>query len=69
MQLYSFSSCIASHLCFILLQVFFQILDVTCRMGDRILVFSQSLFTLTLLEEFLQRSYIPGMYEGWQRNR
>lgn len=50
-------------------QVFFQILEGSVRLGDRILLFSQSLFTLTLLEEFLQRSYIPGTYEGWLRNR
>ncbi|XP_042205166.1 mucin-6-like [Homarus americanus] len=50
-------------------QVFFQILEGCVRVGDRILLFSQSLFTLTLLEEFLQRSYIPGTYEGWLRNR
>ncbi|KAK8371929.1 hypothetical protein O3P69_013526 [Scylla paramamosain] len=50
-------------------QIFFQILEGCVRLGDRLLVFSQSLFTLTLLEEFLQRSYIPGSYEGWARNR
>lgn len=50
-------------------QIFFQILEGCVRLGDRLLVFSQSLFTLTLLEEFLQRSYIPGTYEGWARNR
>ena len=50
-------------------QIFFQILDGCVRLNDRLLVFSQSLFTLTLLEEFLQRSYIPGTYEGWIRNR
>lgn len=50
-------------------QIFFELLDGAVRQNDRLLVFSQSLFTLTLLEEFLQRSYIPGTCEGWQRNR
>ncbi|MPC64173.1 Helicase ARIP4 [Portunus trituberculatus] len=50
-------------------QIFFQILEGCVRIGDRLLVFSQSLFTLSLLEEFLQRSYIPGCYDTWCRNR
>ncbi|CAL4128388.1 unnamed protein product, partial [Meganyctiphanes norvegica] len=50
-------------------QIFFKVLEGTLMALDRLLVFSQSLFTLTLLEEFLQRSYIPGTYEGWLRNR
>jgi len=51
--------------------IFFCILEESLALGDRILVFSQSLFTLSLIEEFLQRNYIPlpGVYERWQRNR
>ena len=41
-------------------QVFFTILEESVTIGDRLLVFSQSLFTLSLLEEFLQQRYIPG---------
>jgi len=37
-------------------------------LGDRVLVFSQSLFTLNLIEDFLQRSNLPGRQEKWARN-
>jgi len=37
-------------------------------LGDRILVFSQSLFTLNLIEDFLQRTSLPGRQEKWARN-
>ena len=51
--------------------LFFCILEESLALGDRILLFSQSLFTLSLIEEYLQRSNIPvpGVYERWQRNR
>ena len=42
-------------------QVFFSILEETIKAGDRLLLFSQSLLTLNLLEEFLQSKTIPGM--------
>lgn len=42
------------------IELFFCILDESIKLGDRILVFSQSLLTLNLLEKFLQRSTIPG---------
>ena len=50
-------------------QIFFKILEGTLRCGDNLLVFSQSLFTLSMIEEFLQRYYIPGTYEVWAKNR
>jgi RAD54-like protein 2 len=37
-------------------------------LGDRVLVFSQSLFTLNLIEDFLQRTNLPGRQEKWARN-
>ena len=40
-------------------QIFFTILDESVQIGDRLLVFSQSLFTLDMLEEFLQQRPIP----------
>lgn len=41
-------------------RVFFTILEESIKLGDRMLVFSQSLFTLDMLEEFLQQQIIPG---------
>ncbi|XP_034243565.1 uncharacterized protein LOC117646615 isoform X2 [Thrips palmi] len=51
--------------------LFLCILEEALALGDRILLFSQSLFTLSLIEDYLQRSFIPvpGVYERWQRNR
>jgi RAD54-like protein 2 len=40
--------------------VFFAILEETVLARDRLLLFSQSLFTLDLLEDYLQKSSIPG---------
>lgn len=48
--------------------VFFCILEESMALGDRILVFSQSLFTLNLIEDFLQRTNLPGRQETWARN-
>lgn len=48
--------------------VFFCILEESMALGDRILVFSQSLFTLNLIEDFLQRTNLPGRQEKWARN-
>lgn len=41
-------------------QVFFAILDETIKAGDRLLLFSQSLLTLNLIEEYLQQRRVPG---------
>ena len=41
------------------MEIFFCILEESIRLGDRLLVFSQSLLTLNILERFLQRSKIP----------
>lgn len=50
------------------LEIFFTILNETVRMGDRLLVFSQSLLTLNLMEKFLQRNKIPNTENLWVRN-
>jgi len=50
------------------MEVLFCILEESMALGDRILVFSQSLFTLNLIEDFLQRSNLPGRQEKWARN-
>ena len=41
-------------------QVLFAILDETIRAGERMLLFSQSLLTLNLIEEFLQNEMTLG---------
>lgn len=43
-------------------QIFFTILEESVSIGDRLLVFSQSLFTLNMLEEFLQQRPIPSNF-------
>lgn len=44
-------------------------LDEIIRLGDRLLLFSQSLFTLDLLEDFLNLLNIPNTEEKWARNK
>ncbi|XP_045511992.1 helicase ARIP4 [Pieris brassicae] len=50
------------------MELFFYILNESIKMGDRLLLFSQSLFTLNLIEDFLERNYIPGTNRVWERN-
>lgn len=50
------------------MEFFFYILNESIKLGDRLLLFSQSLFTLNLIEEFLARNYIPGTHCPWERN-
>ncbi|XP_028164120.1 uncharacterized protein LOC114355472 [Ostrinia furnacalis] len=50
------------------MELFFYILNESIKMGDRLLLFSQSLFTLNLIEDFLERNYIPGTNCLWERN-
>lgn len=50
------------------MQLFFYILNESIKMGDRLLLFSQSLFTLNLIEDFLEKNYIPGTNSLWERN-
>ncbi|XP_014250667.1 uncharacterized protein LOC106667310 isoform X2 [Cimex lectularius] len=48
--------------------VFFCILEESIALGDRILLFSQSLFTLNLIEELLQQQQVYGKTEKWAKN-
>ena len=41
--------------------IFFKILEETIKASERILLFSQSLLTLDLIEDFLQQRSVPGM--------
>ncbi|KAH8355189.1 hypothetical protein KR093_007871, partial [Drosophila rubida] len=50
------------------MEIFFCIMKESIFMGDRILLFSQSLLTLNLIEGFLKSSYVPGSTEFWLRN-
>ena len=50
------------------IRIFLKILDETLRAGDRLLLFSQSLLTLNLIETFLQRRHIPGTQTKWVPN-
>uniref|UniRef100_A0A8W8LLK2 Helicase C-terminal domain-containing protein n=1 Tax=Magallana gigas TaxID=29159 RepID=A0A8W8LLK2_MAGGI len=48
-----------------------KVLEESLAIGDKILVFSQSLFTLDLLEEFLSKRKVPrpDMNENWCKNQ
>lgn len=51
------------------LEIFFCILEESIKLGDRLLVFSQSLLTLNLLEKFLQHTKIPNTENFWAKNQ
>jgi len=51
------------------LEIFLCILNESIKLGDRLLVFSQSLLTLNLLEKFLQRLKIPNSDKFWAKNQ
>jgi len=48
------------------LQIFLAILEGSVRVGDRLLLFSQSLCTLNLIEQFLQKRTVPGQKNNWK---
>lgn len=50
------------------MEIFFYILEESIKLGDRMLVFSQSLLTLNLIERFLQKNKIPGSENHWAKN-
>lgn len=50
------------------IELFFCILNESVKLGDRILVFSQSLLTLNVMEKFLQKNKIHGTEENWAKN-
>ena len=47
------------------LKIFLHLLDETILTGERLLLFSQSLFTLDLIEDFLQKRQIPNSNSNW----
>lgn len=50
------------------MEIFFCILNESMAVGDRILVFSQSLLTLNLIERYLQRERVPRKEHCWAKN-
>ncbi|XP_032590333.1 helicase ARIP4 [Drosophila grimshawi] len=50
------------------MEIFFCIMKESIFMGDRILLFSQSLLTLNLIEGFLKSSFVPCTTNFWMRN-
>ena len=52
--------------------ILFSILQQSISLGEKILVFSQSLLTLSLVEKFLSKMNVPwpdGNQEKWQKNK
>lgn len=51
--------------------ILFQIIEETLRLNEKLLVFSQSLTTLNLVEEFLNKMPVPlpWLNENWARNQ
>lgn len=50
------------------MQIFLCILNESIKEGDRVLLFSQSLLTLNLIENFLQITPIPTTNKCWAKN-
>ncbi|VEN36357.1 unnamed protein product [Callosobruchus maculatus] len=49
-------------------EILFCIIQESILLGDRLLLFSQSLITLDLIEQFLQARQVPGESVSWARN-
>lgn len=50
------------------MEILFSIVRESLALGDRLLVFSQSLITLDLVEQFLQMNIVPGDTVKWAKN-
>ncbi len=49
-------------------QIALTILDLCINIGDKVLIFSQSLLSLNKLEEFLSQRLIPNTDQKWEKN-
>jgi hypothetical protein len=47
----------------------FTIIEESVRSGDKVLLFSQSLLTLNLIERFLSATNVPNTDEKWNKNK
>lgn len=50
------------------MEIFFCILNESIKIGDRVLLFSQSLLTLNVIEKFLQKTCMPSTDSCWLYN-
>lgn len=50
------------------MEILFCIIRESIALGDRLLLFSQSLITLDLIEQFLQMNDVPGDTVKWAKN-
>ncbi len=50
------------------LMVAFSLIEQSILAGDKILMFSQSLLSLNLIEEFLKKTYVPKTNKKWAKN-
>lgn len=50
------------------MEILFCIIRESIALGDRLLVFSQSLITLDLIEQFLHMNQVPGDTVNWAKN-
>lgn len=50
------------------MEIFFCILNESIKIGDRVLLFSQSLLTLNVIEKFLQKTCMPSTDSCWIYN-
>ncbi|XP_065332674.1 helicase ARIP4 [Cloeon dipterum] len=50
------------------MQAVFCILEECSKINDRVLLFSQSLYTLNMIEDYLHKNLVPGTNEKWTKN-
>ncbi|CAB3380045.1 Hypothetical predicted protein [Cloeon dipterum] len=50
------------------MQVVFCILEECSKINDRVLLFSQSLYTLNMIEDYLHKNLVPETNENWTKN-
>lgn len=51
------------------LKIAFSLIEESVLIGDKILLFSQSLLTLNLIEQYLNRLNVPNTCSKWEKNK